>query len=81
MATPQAKVLYKLRGQTVELSFADIKGKRSLRRFSGCGLTRARTEVGLITLAHNGLTVQKALQNLSFPNGEKSRDSQYRFLL
>lgn len=81
MATPQAKALYKLRGQTVELSFADIKGHRSLRRFSGCGLTRARTEAGLITLAHNGLTVQKALQNLSFPNGEKSRDSQYRFLL
>lgn len=65
MATPQAKALYKLRGQTVELSFADIKEHRSLRRFSGCGLTRARTEVGLITLAHNGLTVQKALQNLS----------------
>jgi hypothetical protein len=62
MATEQAKTLYKLRKQTVELGFADMKTHRELRRFSGKGLRRARTEVGLLALAHNGLTVVRALE-------------------
>jgi hypothetical protein len=62
MATEQAKTLYKLRKQTVELGFADMKAHRELRRFSGKGLRRARTEVGLMVLAHNGLTVVHALE-------------------
>ena len=62
MATDEAKALYKLRKQTVELSFADLKAHRALRRFSGKGLSRARTEVGLLVLAHNGLTVVRALE-------------------
>ncbi len=62
MATDEAKALYKLRKQTVELSFADLKAHRELRRFSGKGLSRARTEVGLLVLAHNGLTVVRALE-------------------
>jgi transposase len=60
MATPQAQELYKKRGQTVELGFADMKGHRKLRRFSGRGLTRVRIEVGLFVLAHNVLLVDKA---------------------
>lgn len=62
MATEHAKTLYKLRKQTVELGFADMKAHRELRRFSGKGLRRARTEVGLMVLAHNGLTVVRALE-------------------
>ena len=53
MATEEAKALYRLRSQTVELVNADGKEHRRLRRFSGRGLSRARVEVGLIVLAHN----------------------------
>ena len=64
MATEQAKTLYKLRKQTVELGFADMKAHRELRRFSGTGLRRARTEVGAMALAHNGLTLVQALETV-----------------
>jgi len=57
MQTEEAKALYKRRGQTVELGFADQKEHRDLRRFRGRGRTRARIEVGLIVLAHNILSV------------------------
>jgi hypothetical protein len=57
MATAEAKALYRLRGQTVELVNADWKQHRKLRRFSGRGLARVRCEVGLVVLAHNLLTL------------------------
>lgn len=57
MATVEAKALYRLRGQNVELVNADWKEHRKLRRFSGHGLMRVRCEVGLTVLAHNLLTV------------------------
>jgi hypothetical protein len=53
MATAAAKTLYRLRRQTVELAFADAKEHRKLRRFSGRGLRRARTQVALLVLTHN----------------------------
>jgi len=56
MATEEAKALYKLRRQTVELGFADLKEHRNLQRFSGRGVRRARRQLGLTVLAHN-LTV------------------------
>jgi hypothetical protein len=57
MATAEAKELYRLRRQTVELVNADWKQHRKLRRFSGRGLARARCQVGLLVLAHNLLTL------------------------
>jgi transposase len=60
MKTPEAKRLYKLRSQTVELSFADLKEHRGLRRYHCRGLIRAKAEVGTLVLAHNLLTVEKA---------------------
>jgi hypothetical protein len=57
MATPEAKAIYRQRGQTVELRFADTKAHRDLRRFSGRGLKQARIEVGLCVLVHNLLVV------------------------
>jgi hypothetical protein len=57
MQTDAAKQLYKLRSQTVELSFADMKEHRGLRRFHGRSLERATTEVGLLVLVHNLLYV------------------------
>ncbi len=60
METAEAKAIYKQRGQTVELRFADAKAHRGLRRFSGRGLKRVRIEVGLSVLAHNLVVVQTA---------------------
>jgi len=57
MQTPEAKALYRLRRQTVELVNADWKAHRQLRRFSGRGLARARCQVGLMVLAHNLVTL------------------------
>jgi transposase len=57
MCTPEAKQLYQLRSRTVELSFADLKEHRGLRRFHGRGLPRVRAEVGAAVLTHNLLAV------------------------
>jgi hypothetical protein len=57
MQTEEAKALYRLRRQTVELVNADWKQHRQLRRMSGRGLARARCQVGLIVLGHNLLTL------------------------
>lgn len=62
MESPEAKTLYKLRSQTVELAYADMKEHRGLRRFRSRGLRRAKTQVGLIVLTHNILAVQRALE-------------------
>ena len=57
MKTPEAKALYRQRGQNVELVNADWKEHRKLRRFSGRGLARVRCAVGLIVLGHNLVTL------------------------
>jgi transposase len=57
MATEQAKRLYKLRSQTVELNYADLKEHRGLRRFHCRGPRRIKGEVGTLVLAHNLLYV------------------------
>jgi transposase len=62
MGTAEAKALYRLRGQNVELVNADWKEHRKLRRFSGRGLSRARGAVGLLVLAQNLVTVEAAAQ-------------------
>jgi transposase len=57
MHTAEAKALYRLRSQTVELVNADWKQHRRLRRFSGRGLKRVRCQVGLVVLVHNLVTL------------------------
>jgi transposase len=64
MKTPQAQALYRLRCQTVELAFADLKEHRSLRRFTSRGLAMAKAQVGAIVLIHNLLALH-ALENQS----------------
>jgi Transposase DDE domain len=59
MGTTEAKQLYRLRGQTVELGFADVKQHRSMRQFSGRGRCRAQRQVGLTVLVHNLLVVHR----------------------
>jgi hypothetical protein len=61
MATPEAKSLYRLRRQTVELGFADSKQHRCLRQFSGRGRLRTQRQVGLTVLVHNLLAVHYAI--------------------
>lgn len=60
MATFEAKSLYRLRRQTVELGFADLKQHRAMREFSGRGRSGAQRQVGLAVLAHNLLVVYYA---------------------
>jgi transposase len=60
MRADQSQAVYKLRKQTVERQIADLKEHRGLRRFTCYGLNRARIQVGLLILAHNGLALLKA---------------------
>jgi transposase len=77
MKTDEAKAIYKQRGPTVELRFADGKTHRGLRRFSGRGLKRVRIEVGLWVLSHNRLVVQAARQRKATQgqNGTSCQDA------
>jgi transposase len=70
MQLPDAKALYKLRSQTVELNFADLKQHRDLRRFRSRTLSRAKTQVGLSVLAHNMLTIQATDSLANFRSSE-----------
>ena len=61
METPEAKAISKKRGQVIERCFADAKEHRGLRRHTGRGLPRAKTDTGLTVLIHNLVVIQKAL--------------------
>jgi Transposase DDE domain len=60
METAEAKRVYRLRGQTIEIVFADFKEHRGLRRLSSRGLVRVRTELALEVLVHNLLVVHRS---------------------
>ena len=60
METTEAKRVYRLRGQTIEIVFADFKEHRGLRRFASRGLVRVRTELALEVLVHNLLVVHRS---------------------
>jgi hypothetical protein len=57
MQTEKGKQEYKKRKQTVEPRHADMRQHRGLQRFHAYGLSRGRSEVGLLVLVHNGLTL------------------------
>jgi transposase len=65
MANPDVQARYRLRGQTVELAFADMKGNRQLTRFHGRGTTRAEAETGLMVVAQNLLRLDRLEKNRS----------------
>jgi transposase len=67
METPEAKQLYKLRRQTIELRYADLKQHRQLRRFSHYGPQRARAQIGAAVLAYNLLLLQKNQKSAKTP--------------
>jgi transposase len=68
METEEAKAVYRLRKQTVELGYADLKQNRQLRSFSGRGLARVRIEAGLNELTRNLLIVESELRKHGTPN-------------
>jgi hypothetical protein len=67
METPEAKELYKLRRQTIELRYADLKQHRRLRRFCHYGPCRARAQIGAAVLAYNLLIMQKNQKSAKMP--------------
>jgi len=64
--TPEGKALYKLRKQTVEPVFGQIKAARRFRQFLCRGLEAVRTEWSLVCTAHNLLKLFKAGFTVSF---------------
>lgn len=67
MATEQTQSRYRVRGQTVELAYADSKGNRCLTRFHGRGPQRALTETGLMVMAQNLRRLDRLQQDLLKP--------------
>lgn len=74
MQRAEAKVLYRLRGQTVELAFAEMKEHRRLRRLTGRGLQHATAQVTAFVLGHNLLTL------LRKANGHEAASTATRIL-
>lgn len=56
MSDSEVQSRYRLRGQTVELAYADSKHNRRLDRFHGRGIDRVRAETGLMVVAQNLLS-------------------------
>ncbi len=63
MAEPEVQMRYRLRGQTVELAYADSKGNRQFHRFHGRGLDRVRTETALMVVAQNVMRLDRLERN------------------
>lgn len=61
MELSESKAFYKLRGQTVELSFGDAKQHRNFRRFNGHGIKIAKAQTALIVLLNNITHLAKSL--------------------
>jgi transposase len=72
MKTPEGKEQYKKRKQTVELRHGDARRHRQLQYFHGYGQEEARSQVGLLVLAHNGLTLLKARKQVKVGVGSVS---------
>ena len=62
MATDEAKQLYRLRGQSIEIVFADFKEHRNLRHFPVAASSGLRGEVAGLVLCHNLLLLHKSRQ-------------------
>ena len=67
MGRPEIQERYRVRGQIVERAFGDAKGNRRLTGFHGRGLTRARTETGIMVVAQNLLRLDRLERNSSNP--------------
>lgn len=70
MADASVQKHFRLRGQTVELVFADAKGNRQMTRFHGRGLARARAETGLLVVAQNLLRLDRIETKATNPSNK-----------
>jgi transposase len=62
MQEPANKEIYRLRGQTVEPGFGELKRHRGLTEFRCFGKPRSRAQAGLTILANNALSIARALE-------------------
>jgi transposase len=62
MQEPANKAVYRLRGQTVEPGFGELKTHRGLDEFRCFGRMRSRCQAGLTILATNALSIVRALR-------------------
>ena len=62
MDTPQAQQHYKIRKQTIEPAFGNLKQNKNLRTFMTCGLQTAKTEYMLACSASNLQKIHKQRQ-------------------
>lgn len=67
MADPEIQTRYRFRAETVERAYADSKGNRRLTRFHGRGISRVRTETGLMVVAQNLLRLDRLERNPQTP--------------
>jgi transposase len=68
MGQEPGQAVYKLRKQTVERQFADLKEHRGMRCFRSFGRERAWIQVGLLVLVHNGRQLLKARREAAEPD-------------
>jgi transposase len=67
MKTEQGRKEYKKRKQTVEPRHGDMRKHRGLQQFHGHGESQAQSQVGLLVLANNGLTLFKLRKKKAMP--------------
>jgi hypothetical protein len=72
METSQVQARYKLRGQTVELAYADSKGNRRLTNFHGRGIDRVRAETGIMVFAQNLRRLDRLGRELLNPDNNRT---------
>jgi hypothetical protein len=75
MGEESGQEVYRLRKQTVELGYADFKAHRGLTRFHSFGLDRAKAQIGLLVLMHNGKAVVKALDETGRADVTSNREA------
>jgi transposase len=70
MQTPEGKLIYKLRKQTVEIAFADIKYNKKLIEFLTRGVERVKTEFNLVCSASNLIKINNLIKKKKTKTGE-----------
>ena len=73
LTTAEGKAIYKLRKQTVEPVFGQIKGARGFRQFLRRGLINVEGEWSLLCTTHNLLKLHKAKSRPKPPRDLKPR--------
>jgi transposase len=73
LTTAEGKAIYKLRKQTVEPVFGQIKGARGFRQFLRRGLINVEGEWSLLCTTHNLLKLHKAKSRSKPPRDPKPR--------